>query len=202
VKSDKCIIIIHSHWATWPTRSPCITTLDTTHPSVIFYRLHLSWAHLSGSTRNAPCGWQYNVETCRSHHTHLINWIIIDAYVGFHVCINEMHGSKSKIHYCCWTFYFIIAGTDMVWLRFLRTCNYPNNSETVINIQETYRNNKLLITQLNIFFLPSVIPIRRTCKLVWAVVAPVPVTSENFNIRGSSRNIERCAIFSSPCLQC
>jgi hypothetical protein len=30
--------------------------------------------HLSQGTRNAPWGWQCNVETCSSYHTSLINW--------------------------------------------------------------------------------------------------------------------------------
>jgi hypothetical protein len=31
--------------------------------------------HLSEGTRNAPWGWQYNAETCRSYRTSLINWM-------------------------------------------------------------------------------------------------------------------------------
>jgi hypothetical protein len=31
--------------------------------------------HLSQGSRNAPWKWQCNTETCRTHHTQLINWM-------------------------------------------------------------------------------------------------------------------------------
>jgi len=55
---------------------------------------------------------------------------------------------------------------------------------------------------LNTFFLPSVIPTWRSCELTWPILAPLTVTSDNFNFYGTSRNIEECAIFSPPCLEC
>jgi hypothetical protein len=44
------------------------TSLETTRPSTIIYRLLLNWAS-PRSTRNAPWIWQCSAETCRSYHT-------------------------------------------------------------------------------------------------------------------------------------
>jgi hypothetical protein len=48
----------------------------TQHAHPQYYIDCASIEHLSEGARNAPWGWQCNVETCRSYHTWLINWII------------------------------------------------------------------------------------------------------------------------------
>jgi hypothetical protein len=86
------LLRVYCRGAWW---SPRTTPLDETHPSIIFYWLHISWAHHSEGSRNAAWGWQFNAETCRSHQISLINWKMMDAFVGFHV-YTEMHCSRSK----------------------------------------------------------------------------------------------------------
>jgi hypothetical protein len=54
--------------ATW-----CGAITQHAHP-----QYSIDWSsiqHLSEGTRNAPCRWQCNAETCRDYHTWLINWM-------------------------------------------------------------------------------------------------------------------------------
>src|SRR5215469_5668418 len=52
--------------------APRTTSLDTTHPSTVFYRLLLNLASLRRHYERSLI-WQSNAETCRSYHTQLIN---------------------------------------------------------------------------------------------------------------------------------